>query len=110
VAPAIVEAVRPSGVVEARTIWQADDIDGITRIVPGAQSADRGPSSDRIHALCAEPSALCAGSLVDVVIEGVIDDYDFDASLVRVVSRPLGKSVRSRELPVMSSSVGSYGR
>jgi ribosomal protein S12 methylthiotransferase len=89
---AIVDAVH-RGVVEARTIWQADDIDGLTRI-----------------ARTASHPALRAGSLVEVKVERVVDDYDFDASLVRVVSGPAAPPARSRALPVMSSTVGSYGR
>jgi ribosomal protein S12 methylthiotransferase len=88
---AIVDAVHRGGVLEARTIWQADDIDGLTRVsVDGA--------------------APPPGSLLDIAIERVVDDYDFDASLVRVVSGPTPQPMRSRALPVMSSSVGSFGR
>jgi len=88
---AIVDVVHGDGALEARTIWQADDIDGLTSVtVDGA--------------------APPPGSLIDVAIERVADDYDFEASIVRVVSSPGRPAVRSRALPVMASSVGSYGR
>lgn len=79
--------------VEARTAWQADDIDGVTRIT----STGVVPR---------------AGSFVDVTIESVIDDYDFEASLERIVSSPKAAAPRRslRTLPVMGGSVGSYGR
>jgi ribosomal protein S12 methylthiotransferase len=89
---AIVDAVHGEGPLEARTIWQADDIDGLTRVVYD------GP-------------ALAPGTLIDVTVERVVDDYDFEASLVHVVSAPAATPAKSRALPVMiSSSAGSYGR
>jgi ribosomal protein S12 methylthiotransferase len=88
VARAIVDRVHSGGAVEARALWQADDIDGITRV--------------------ASDAALLPGSLIDVAVERVVDDYDFQASLVRVVSRR--PAARQRALPVISSSMGSYGR
>ncbi len=76
---------------QARTIWQADDIDGVTRFA----------------------SPLPPGTLVDVAIEDVEDDYDFRASLVSVIDRPAARAVRppvNRSLPVAHSSMGSFGR
>jgi ribosomal protein S12 methylthiotransferase len=74
----------------ARTVWQADDVDGITRV----------------------PGTLPPGALVDVRLDAVEDDYDFRAALVSVVesgpgsARPLGRS-----LPVMAGvTAGSFGR
>jgi ribosomal protein S12 methylthiotransferase len=90
-ARAVVDAVHRSGVIEARTVWQADDIDGLTRVAY-------------------DGTAPAPGSLIDVAIERVVDDYDFDASLVRVVSAPASRPTRARALPVMTSTVGSYGR
>ena len=92
---AIVDRVA-DGACEARTIWQADSIDGITRIGRRVAASDVGP-----------------GALVDVAIESVVDDCDLKASLVRVVSSapPIGSQVtghRSRQLPM--ASIGSYGR
>ena len=95
-ARAIVDAVHRGGVVEARTIWQADDIDGITRVARLAHDVPR--------------DLLRPGTIVDVAIERVVDDYDFEASLLRVVSSPTRRPAPSRALPVMSSTVGSYGR
>ena len=87
---ALVDRVHDGG-AEARTPWQADDIDGITRLAGGQRS-------------------LRPGALVDVSLDSVTDDYDFTASLVRVVSAPAAAERRARALPVMVSSVGSYGR
>jgi ribosomal protein S12 methylthiotransferase len=77
--------------IEARTVWQADDIDGLTRI----EAADVVPR---------------AGSFVDVTIDAVVDDYDFHASLRRVVSAPQAARRTIRALPVITGSIGSYGR
>jgi ribosomal protein S12 methylthiotransferase len=77
--------------VEARTPWQADDIDGATRIA----TQGRVPR---------------AGSFVDVTIDGVVDDYDFLATLERIVSSPRAPRRGARSLPVIGASIGSYGR
>ena len=77
---------------EGRAFWQADDVDGITRIA-------------------CDGTVPPPGSLVDVAIERVADDYDFDASLVRVISSPASaRAARTRALPVVGASLGSYGR
>ncbi|MDQ4080840.1 MAG: MiaB/RimO family radical SAM methylthiotransferase, partial [Gemmatimonadota bacterium] len=75
--------------LEARAIWQADDIDGITWLEGDA----------------------AAGSIVDMTIAGVVDDYDFVATQHGVVATPQ-PALRSRAmLPVVSlSSIGSFGR
>ena len=90
---AFVDRVHPDGSVEARTVWQADDVDGITMV-----------AGDELR----------AGMLIDVAIEDVVDDYNFAASLVRVVSAPPAPGRVARQLPVVGSgsgaSVGSYGR
>jgi ribosomal protein S12 methylthiotransferase len=79
-----------SGRVEARAPWQADDVDGITRV-----------------AIDAEP-----GAFVEVDIDAVEDDYDFAATAVRILdrSRPAAPQPvrRGRVLPV--TTVGSFGR
>ena len=90
VARAIVDRVEAGGIVQARTLWQADDIDGVTRLAGAA--------------------AVRPGSLVDVAIESVVDDYDFQATLVRIISAPPAKPTRVRALPVLTASAGSYGR
>ena len=79
------------GEAQARTVWQADDVDGVT-LLDGAES-------------------LAPGTIVDAVIEGIEDDVDFRAALLRVVNvanRPMPS--RTRSLPVMSTTIGSFGR
>jgi ribosomal protein S12 methylthiotransferase len=79
------------GVARARTPWQADDIDGLTRIV----------------------GAVGVGDFVDVRIDDVVDDYDFLATVERIARPWMPPGVparRSRELPVAGVSIGSFGR
>ncbi|MEO7454793.1 MAG: 30S ribosomal protein S12 methylthiotransferase RimO [Gemmatimonadaceae bacterium] len=78
------------GEAQGRTVWQADDVDGIA-YVQGAED-------------------LAPGTIVEAVIEGVEDDVDFRATLLRVVSAPSAPVRRVRTLPVMSTSIGSFGR
>src|SRR4051794_24998681 len=79
------------GEAQGRTVWQADDVDGIAWI-QGAES-------------------LAPGTIVDAVIEGIEDDVDFGATLLRVVdSTERRKTRRTRSLPVMGTSIGSFGR
>jgi ribosomal protein S12 methylthiotransferase len=78
----------------ARAPWQADDIDGVTRVRTDAP----------------------AGSFVDATIDEVVDDYDFEATLVRVVDAPAAQvAVRAaRRLPLVGvgapATIGSFGR
>jgi len=74
---------------QARTVWQADDIDGVTYVVDARD--------------------VTPGSFVEVRLDTVVDDVDFAASLERVVSSPTEPVKRARVLPVMGS-IGSYGR
>ena len=79
-----------AGTSEARLPWQADDIDGITYL----------------------DEALPPGTLAEVAVEEVVDDYDFRASLIRV-ALPVGTPERRRarrELPLTQITIGSYGR
>ncbi|MGH7650956.1 MAG: 30S ribosomal protein S12 methylthiotransferase RimO [Gemmatimonadaceae bacterium] len=77
------------GTSQARLPWQADDIDGMTRL-------------DQV---------LAPGTMVNVAVEEVVDDYDFKASVIRVESPPITRASRSsRELPLGPQSIGSYGR
>jgi hypothetical protein len=78
------------GEAQARTVWQADDVDGVT-LLDGAE-------------------ALEPGTIVDAVIEGVEEDVDFRATLLRVVDRPSAFAPRARALPVIGTSIGSFGR
>jgi ribosomal protein S12 methylthiotransferase len=76
------------GTVQARTKFQADDIDGVT-YVSGAEG-------------------IAPGTFADVRLEDVVEDVDFAASLVDVLSTPaIPKRVRT--LRVLES-IGSFGR
>ncbi len=79
------------GVAHGRTVWQADDVDGIVYL-DGAES-------------------LAPGTIVDAVIDSVEDDVDFAATLLDVVDapRPAAKR-RARALPMLATTIGSYGR
>jgi ribosomal protein S12 methylthiotransferase len=75
--------------LEARAVWQADDIDGITWL-----DGDAAP-----------------GSIVDMTITGVQDDYDFVATQHAVVATPPVPARPRSSLPVVSlTSIGSFGR
>jgi ribosomal protein S12 methylthiotransferase len=79
------------GDAQARTVWQADDVDGIAYL-QGAES-------------------LAPGTIVDAVIEGIEDDVDFRATVLRVADAPVvARAIRTRALPVMSTTIGSFGR
>jgi len=73
----------------ARLPWQADDIDGVTRLDVDAQP----------------------GTFADVDVTATLDDYDFAARLIRVrpdvVPAPVPS--RRRALP-LATTAGSYGR
>lgn len=77
------------GTVQARTNFQADDIDGVTYI-NGAEG-------------------VAPGTFADVRLDEVVEDVDFSASLVRLVSVPQQPPRRVRTLRVLES-VGSFGR
>jgi ribosomal protein S12 methylthiotransferase len=91
VARAIVDRQNLGG-SQARFQWQADDVDGITHL-------------DEPHP---------AGTFVDVAIQEVVEDYDFRGSVVRVADTPPVRSRRqpraNMSLPVLETTVGSYGR
>ena len=79
-----------TGRAQGRAPWQADDVDGVTRVVTDA----------------------VPGDFVEVEIDSVEDDYDFAASAVRVLDRyraPARAPRLGRVLPV-ASTVGSFGR
>ncbi|HEY2064582.1 MAG TPA: 30S ribosomal protein S12 methylthiotransferase RimO [Gemmatimonadaceae bacterium] len=78
------------GEAVGRTVWQADDVDGIA-YVEGA-------------------ATLAAGTIVDAAIVNVEDDVDFRATLQRVVDAPATAVRRSRALPMVASTIGSFGR
>jgi ribosomal protein S12 methylthiotransferase len=80
---------RRGDTLEARAVWQADDIDGITVL-----EGDAAP-----------------GSLVDMTITGVQDDVDFLATQHAVVATPRAPRRERAPLPVVSlTSIGSFGR
>ncbi|MDQ3673821.1 MAG: hypothetical protein M3365_05540, partial [Gemmatimonadota bacterium] len=79
-----------TGTSQARLPWQADDIDGVTYL----------------------DETLPPGTLAEVAVEEVVDDYDFRASLIRI-ALPAGAPERRRarrELPMSQITIGSYGR
>ncbi len=85
---AMVDRVNDDGTVQARTVWQADDIDGVTWL-----DADAAPP----------------GALLDVQIRDV-DEYDFRAAVTGVVSAA-PPATRRRPLPLAAvASMGSFGR
>jgi ribosomal protein S12 methylthiotransferase len=78
------------GTSQGRLPWQADDIDGVTQL----------------------DEALPPGTIAEVAVEEVVDDYDFQASVIRVamlVGAPRVQRV-SRQLPIKQVTIGSYGR
>jgi ribosomal protein S12 methylthiotransferase len=78
------------GTSQARLPWQADDIDGVTQI----------------------DEALPPGTMVEVAVEEVVDDYDFQASVIRIAlpARAPQKRRVSRQLPITQVTIGSFGR
>jgi len=78
------------GTSQARLPWQADDIDGVTQL----------------------DEALPPGTIAEVAVEEVVDDYDFQASVIRVVVPAGAPRVQrvSRQLPIKQVTIGSYGR
>ena len=90
VVPAIIDRVTEQK-TQARTYAQADDIDGVTLLH---------------HTMGFSP-----GDIIDVRLEAVVNDCDFEATLVRRVSTPSvpRATMHARALPVMSS-VGAFGR
>jgi len=75
--------------VQARTTWQADDIDGVT-YVSGADG-------------------LLPGTFADVSLDEVVEDVDFRGTLEVVVQAPAAPPRVKRLLPVMGTT-GSFGR
>jgi len=87
--------VDDDGVVQARTAWQADDIDGITIVDVGAADA--------------AAAGIVPGAFIDVRLDEVEEDVDFRATLVGVVSAPPAPRRAARALPIMTTA-GSFGR
>ena len=82
----------PGERAQARLEIQADDIDGVTWL----DGAD----------------ALAPGTIVHVHADAVVDDYDFAASLEKVAIPAIdGATPRQRRsLPLVATTVGSFGR
>ncbi|HEX6316142.1 MAG TPA: 30S ribosomal protein S12 methylthiotransferase RimO [Gemmatimonadaceae bacterium] len=91
---AIIDRIDGSG-VRGRTMAQADDIDGVTFVRRAASNGH----------------ALAPGDLVDVRLDAVVNDCDFEATLVRHISagRVEAPGRVPRVLPVMST-MGAFGR
>jgi hypothetical protein len=88
---ALVDRTNPeNGTSQARLPWQADDIDGVTQI----------------------DETLPPGTMAEVAVEEVVDDYDFQASVIRVTLPAGVPETRrvSRQLPISQATIGSYGR
>ena len=87
---AIVDRITTDGRVQARTYGQADEIDGVTWL-------DRS-------------AGIATGDIIEVSLDAVVNDVDFEATLVRRVSERMPQAVaRPRVLPVMSTA-GAFGR
>jgi ribosomal protein S12 methylthiotransferase len=85
----VLEAATAEEPATARLPWQADDIDGITRL----------------------DTAVAPGALVEVEVLEVVDDYDFAARVVGVPILPAAPRPTRRALPVTGlTTVGSFGR
>jgi ribosomal protein S12 methylthiotransferase len=97
---AIIDRMPVTGRVQLRTDGQADDIDGVTWLNPPLTEDGRDLRDQ-----------LQPGDLVEVRLTSVVNDYDFEADLVRRLSAPAahGAPPRTRSLPVMSSA-GAFGR
>jgi ribosomal protein S12 methylthiotransferase len=78
------------GTSQARLPWQADDIDGVTQL----------------------DESLPAGTFAEVAVEEVVDDYDFQASVIRVAMPAARPETRrsTRQLPIRQTTIGSFGR
>ncbi len=86
----IERAPRAGGIATARLPWQADDIDGVTLV----------------------PTDATPGSLVEVTVDAVVDDYDFSAHVSGAVTPPPAMDAvrRGRTLPMAGITGGSFGR
>jgi ribosomal protein S12 methylthiotransferase len=90
VVPAMVDRPDPAAALaQARVLWQADDIDGITHVTGSAP----------------------AGSLVRVRLDDVVDEVDFRATLIDTISEPAQQPTSRRSLPLLAGiSQATFGR
>jgi ribosomal protein S12 methylthiotransferase len=87
---AIVDRITADARVQARTYGQADEIDGVTWL--------------------RRTAGIAPGDIVEVTLDTVVHDVDFEATLVRRVSERVAHVVtKPRVLPVMSTA-GAFGR
>ena len=87
----LVDAGRDeTGRAQGRAPWQADDVDGVTRLTTNATPGD----------------------FVEAEIDAVEDDYDFAATAVRIVERtgPSRRAVRGGRVLPVTTTAGSFGR
>ena len=88
--PAMVDRAAAGGEpAQARLVWQADDVDGVTHVATDARP----------------------GTILEVRVDGV-DDYDFEATAIRVLDEPSPSAPQRplRALPVVGTTAGSFGR
>jgi ribosomal protein S12 methylthiotransferase len=76
--------------VEARTPWQADDIDGVTYL--------------EAH------DGLRPGDFAEARLATLVDDYSYGAAVVGGIERAAVPGRPVRRLPMMVETVGSFGR
>jgi ribosomal protein S12 methylthiotransferase len=88
IVPALCVEVGEDGAAVGRVAFQADDIDGITRF-------------DR---------PVAPGTIAEVRLDAVVDDYDFEVTVQRVLDSPAVSPRTVRSLPLIQTTVGSYGR
>jgi len=91
---AIVDRTAEDGRVRARTYAQADEIDGVTAVRCAAGEREINP-----------------GDVIEVTLDAVVNDYDFEATLVRRLNEATAPKAtpKPRSLPVMSTA-GAFGR
>lgn len=96
---AIVDRVQDDATVEARTIWQAHEIDGQTLVTMDGEG--RMADGER---------RMAPGSIIEVAIDDVVDDYDLSASMRRMIQHPSAMTRhRARALPI-APTISAYGR
>ena len=76
--------------VEARTPWQADDIDGVTYL--------------EAH------DGLRPGDFAEARLATLVDDYSYGAAVLGGIERATMPARRVRRLPMIVETVGSFGR
>jgi ribosomal protein S12 methylthiotransferase len=86
----LVDRVAPGEPAEARTPWQADDIDGVTYIEGGDD--------------------LRPGDFVQATLTTLVDDYSYGAIATGEIERIAAPVRHARRLPMMIETVGSFGR